>query len=91
MILVITRLNSNLVLFMFKKIALLFGCGLIIFISGCVATSTSALRMPEGSLQSRQIEMRQFDTKDELKVLSATVAVLQDMGFTLNEVEKNSG
>lgn len=47
--------------------------------------------MPEAGLKSRQIEMRQFDTKDEFKVLSATAGVLQDMGFTLTEVEKKLG
>jgi len=66
-------------------------CALFIFNSGCVATSTNVLRTPEGNLQARQIEMRQFDTKDEVRVLSATAAVLQDMGFTLNEVEKKLG
>jgi hypothetical protein len=76
---------------MIKKTILVFACAFFLFISGCVATSISALKNPEGNLQSRQIEMRQFDTRDEVKVLSATAAVLQDMGFTLNEVEKKLG
>jgi len=76
---------------MFKKIILVFMGGLSILIAGCVTSSPSALRPAEGNLQARQIEMRQFDTKDELKVLSATAGVLQDMGFTLSEVEKKLG
>ena len=76
---------------MLKKIFLAFTCSLFMCICGCVTPSSSSLRMPESNLQARQIEMRQFDTKDELKVLSATAGVLQDMGFTLTEVEKKLG
>lgn len=76
---------------MLKKSAVLVICCLIIFICGCVTTPTNALKAPEAGLSSRQIEMRQFDTKDEIRVLSATAAVLQDMGFTLTEVENKLG
>mgnify|MGYP001453190784 CR=1 FL=1 len=60
-------------------------------LAGCATVPVSALKSPETSLKSRQIEMRQFDTQDELKVLSATASVLQDMGFTLTEVERRLG
>ncbi|OQB09336.1 MAG: hypothetical protein BWY16_01038 [Candidatus Omnitrophica bacterium ADurb.Bin205] len=70
-------------------IALIFVPAL--FICGCVATSSGLLKPAVSSLQVRQVEIKQYDTKDELRVLSATAAVLQDMGFTLTEVEKKLG
>ncbi|MBM3243724.1 MAG: hypothetical protein FJZ12_02690 [Candidatus Omnitrophica bacterium] len=74
------------------KAHLIFLCSLSVLFAGCLATtSDSLLKTKEVSLQARQIEMRQFDTKDEVKVLSATAAVLQDMGFTLTEVENKLG
>ena len=76
---------------MHKKVVFLLGFCLVLFVAGCVTTSPGVLKIPEAGLQSRQIEMRQFDTKDEVRVLSATAGVLQDMGFTLTEVEKKLG
>ena len=62
-----------------------------IFICGCAATSSNLFKPAVSSLQARQVEMKQFEIKDEFRVLSATAAVLQDMGFTLTEVEKKLG
>ncbi len=74
-----------------NKRFIIASCGLIVLLSGCATPSNTALKSPGTSLQARQIEMRQFDTKDEKRVLSATAAVLQDMGFTLTEVESRLG
>ncbi len=75
---------------MAKRFIIIF-CGLVLLLSGCATPYNAALKSPGTSLQARQIEMRQFDTKDEKRVLSATAAVLQDMGFTLTEVESRLG
>lgn len=42
-------------------------------------------------MQKRQLEMRQYDTKDETKILSSVAGVLQDLGFTLDESETELG
>ncbi|MFY9402976.1 MAG: hypothetical protein WAQ07_06205 [Candidatus Omnitrophota bacterium] len=77
---------------MVKRHAFILASFLLFTVAGCITTASSqAFKASEPTLQLRQIETRQFDTKDEIKVLSATAAVLQDMGFTLTEVEKRLG
>jgi hypothetical protein len=49
------------------------------------------LKPPEDTLEKRQLEMRQYDTKNEEQILSATAGVLQDLGFTLDESETPLG
>lgn len=44
-----------------------------------------ALQLSPESLQQRQMQTRRFDTADEAKVLAASAAVLQDLGFTIEE------
>jgi hypothetical protein len=46
-----------------------------------------ALTLSPESLADRQLETRVFDTKDEKKLLSASAALLQDLGFQLDESE----
>ena len=71
------------------------GIGFILFclvLSGCATTTRlDALKLSPDSLKNREIESRQFDTKNELQVLLATANVLQDMGFTLTEIENDLG
>ncbi len=49
-----------------------------------------ALQLSPESLQNRQIQTRRFDT-DEKTLLSASAAVLQDLGFTIDESETDLG
>lgn len=44
-----------------------------------------ALQLTAESLQQRQLQTRRFDTTDEAKILAASAAVLQDLGFTIEE------
>jgi len=61
-------------------------------LTGCATTAQmDVLKLSPDSLKNREIESRQFDTKDELEVLLATANVLQDMGFTLTEIENDLG
>jgi hypothetical protein len=77
---------------MIKRHVFILASFLFFATAGCITTPPpKAFKVLEPTLQLRQIETRQFDIKDELKVLSATAAVLQDMGFTLTEVEKRLG
>jgi hypothetical protein len=46
-----------------------------------------ALMLSPESLADRQLETRVFDTKDEKMLLSASAALLQDLGFQLDESE----
>lgn len=50
-----------------------------------------ALQLSPQSLQDRQAQTRRFDTSDEAMLLSASAAVLQDLGFNLDESETGLG
>ncbi|UKJ77872.1 hypothetical protein [Azospirillum brasilense] len=54
--------------------------------SGCQQTiPKEALQLSHESLQQRQMQTRRFDTSEEAKLLQASAAVIQDLGFTIDE------
>ena len=64
----------------------------ILGVSGCVTTvPEDALKLSDTSLQDRQMQSRFFETKNETDLLAACIAVLQDMGYSIDEIEKNAG
>lgn len=66
--------------------------GLIcVSLSGCATMPKGFLKMSEKSMENRQLQMRQYDTKDDQKILSAVTGVLQDLSFTLDNSEKTLG
>ncbi len=74
-----------------KKLLSLFLIG-VFFVSGCQSTlPKDALVMSNESLATRQQQTRKYETKNEGEILSAVAAVLQDMGFNLNESESKLG
>jgi hypothetical protein len=50
-----------------------------------------ALQLSHASLERRHMQTRYFDTSDETELLSASAAVLQDLGFNLDESETDLG
>ena len=50
-----------------------------------------ALQLSTSSLETRQMQTRQFDGLSETDALAAAAGVLQDMGFTLAESEAKLG
>ena len=56
-------------------------------LSGCVQMPTveSFFELSPESVQHRALQTRMFETSDEKELLSASVAVLQDLGFQLEE------
>lgn len=64
----------------------------VFLISGCGTTiPKDALELTPKTLADRQLQTRKYDTVDKNKMLSAASAVLQDLGFTLDESEKPLG
>jgi len=60
--------------------------------TGCATTAPENLfQVEETSLQDRQMQSRFFETENEVALLSAGVAVLQDMGYSIDETETKSG
>jgi hypothetical protein len=61
-------------------------------ISGCVGNiPKEALTLQPESLQNRQMQTRRFATTDENKLLGASTALLQDMGFSMEEANAPLG
>jgi hypothetical protein len=61
-------------------------------LSGCAnRVPRDAFTLSPESLQVRQLETRRFATQDEQQILNASAALLQDMGFTLEEVNAPLG
>jgi hypothetical protein len=72
--------------------AVIAGC---LVLSACqpnaLSQETSALTLDDHNVKQRQNAMRRFDTKDETAVLAASSAVLQDLGFAIEEANAGSG
>ncbi len=66
---------------------------LIVCLGGCASTRVpaDALRLPESTLEIRSIQTRTLETTSELNILIATIAVLQDMEFNIERIEKPLG
>ena len=50
-----------------------------------------ALMLTPEALADRQLQTRVFETRDESKLLEASAALLQDLGFTIDESEVKCG
>jgi hypothetical protein len=77
----------NLYLLIIICISLIFQ---FLFISCAQKVPKEALQLSPESLKNRQMQTRRFDT-DEKTMLSAGAAVLQDLGFTIDESETDLG
>jgi hypothetical protein len=65
---------------------------LIVCLGGCVASvPKAALRLPESTLEVRSIQTRTLEASSEIDILTATIAVLQDMEFNIERIEKPLG
>lgn len=60
---------------------------------GCVAQThpQDLFQLQEESLRNRAMQTRVFETKDEAELLSASAAVLQDLGFQIEESVREVG
>jgi hypothetical protein len=73
------------------KICLISIC-LGAFLVACQNTIfKEALTLSPESLKDRQLQTRIFEAKDEKKLLTASAAVLQDLGFNIDETEVRCG
>ncbi len=67
---------------------------LLLFVGGCTTTPKipeDALRLHESSLEIRQIQSRNFEVPSETEILTASVAVLQDMEYNIDRIETPLG
>ena len=57
----------------------------------CAGTPKDAFMLSPTSLEDRQVQSRKFTTDNEVSLLSAGAAVLQDMGYVLDETDSKLG
>lgn len=78
-----------------KKNKFFLSTCLIVFlcltVAGCATLPKGFLKADKNALQLRQLEIRQYDTKDEEKIVKAVAGVLQDLSFTLADSETKLG
>jgi hypothetical protein len=62
-------------------------------LAGCATHSIppEALRLPESSLEIRSVQTRNFSVQSEGTILAASIAVLQDMEYNIDVLEKPLG
>jgi hypothetical protein len=63
----------------------------LLFVAGCQTVPDKAMELPLDSLQLRQLQTRKVDGIDEKALLAASVGVLQDLGFNIDESEAKLG
>lgn len=70
----------------------LFLVAVMCAVTGCAAgVPDNALRLSPETLEQRKLQTRRFDGIAEPEILSACAAVLQDLGFNLDESETDLG
>jgi hypothetical protein len=74
-----------------KILKICFIGSLCLVMSGCATTPKGFLKPEKNILELRQVEMRQYDTKDDEKIIKSVAGVLQDLGFTLDNSETKLG
>lgn len=63
----------------------------LVTLSGCNTIPKDAFKLNSSSLEQRQMQSRAFETRDELALMSAGISTLQDMGYKIDETEKELG
>ena len=63
----------------------------VLCLAACESIPSNAFRIPESSLSTRQMQTREYTELDDGTILSASVAVLQDMGYVIDEAEVELG
>ncbi len=66
-------------------------CAVLFLVCGCIQTPKGFLKPSEAAIEKRQLQMKQYDTQDETKIMSSVAGVLQDLGFILDESESELG
>ncbi len=59
--------------------------------SGCATLPEDAFRLTESALAMRELQTREYEGVNDIDILSASSALLQDLGYAIDEVEKELG
>jgi len=75
----------------FKIWVILISSGSFLFACQSNNVFKEALTWPPDLFKNRQLQTRVFEAIDEKKLLTASAAVLQDLGYTIDETDVRSG
>jgi len=63
----------------------------LVFSSGCETVPRDAFRLSESTLEIREAQTREYQSVSDAQILAASAAVLQDMGYAIDEIEEPLG
>jgi len=62
-----------------------------LMLGACATLPEDAFRLSESALEMRETQSRTYEDVTDIQILSASSAVLQDLGYAIDEVEKELG
>ena len=62
-----------------------------LLLGACVTLPEDAFRLSESALEMREMQSRTYEDVTEIQILSASSGVLQDLGYAIDEIEKELG
>lgn len=63
----------------------------ILILVACETMPRDAFRLSESALATRELQTREYRSMSDKAILSASTAVLQDMGYAIDEIEEPLG
>lgn len=70
---------------------LVFAATICLSLGACATLPEDAFRLTESALELREIQSRVYEDVTDIEILSASSAVLQDLGYAIDEIEKELG
>lgn len=74
-----------------KSFSRALGVAILVGTTACATIPPDAFKLSGSAVEDRRIQSRIFELSDEVKLMAAGIAVLQDMGYSIDETEKNVG
>lgn len=62
-----------------------------LLLGACETMPDDAFRLSESALEMRELQTREYEGVNDIEILSASSAVLQDLGYAIDEVERDLG
>ena len=69
----------------------LIAAPICLLLGACATLPEDAFRLTESALELREMQSRIYRDVTDIAILSASSAVLQDMGYAIDEIEKELG
>jgi hypothetical protein len=63
----------------------------VLMLGACATVPDDAFRLTESALEMRALQTREYEGVTDIEILSASSAVLQDLGYAIDEVERELG